>query len=459
MKLTIKKILEICDGKLLSGSEEVVIENYSKDTRTLQPNDCYVGIKGENFDGNKYYMEARKKGACACILDSFSGNLDEVLDYPILLVSNTIEVLGKLASYVRSHAGIPVVAVTGSVGKTSTKDMIASVLSEKYKVLKSPGNLNGQIGLPFNILSLKDEEIMVLEMGMNDFGQIHNLSNIAEPTIGVITNIGTAHIGILGSRENILKAKLEILDGMKENSTLIINGDNDLLATLDLPNYSLVRCGRNEAFDYYVTNIKKSIYGSEFDVVADGQVKTMKLPIMGDVFIQNSLLAIAVGRYFHMTLDEIEQGILKVQLSQNRMEVCHLKQQITLINDTYNSNFEAVESALNILKEYSGIRKIAVLGDILEMEDFSEEIHSRIGRLPILNEIDAIFLAGESSKFIRKSAMESGIPSSKIFYCESNEELNEKLQAFLKPQDTVLLKASHGMAFDKIAENLKKIFS
>ncbi|MBR1679268.1 MAG: UDP-N-acetylmuramoyl-tripeptide--D-alanyl-D-alanine ligase, partial [Bacilli bacterium] len=210
MKLTIKEILKITQGKLLCGDENKQIKTYSKDTRTIQKGDCYVGIKGETFDGNHYYEEAKKSGASACILEHFEGTIQDNETFPIIHVEDSIKAIQRIAAYTREHLNIKVVAVTGSAGKTSTKDAIASVLSKKYKVLKTPGNLNGQIGLPFNILQYQDEEVLVLEMGMNEKGQIDTLSKIAKPDIAVITNVGTAHIGILGSRENILSAKLEI---------------------------------------------------------------------------------------------------------------------------------------------------------------------------------------------------------------------------------------------------------
>jgi len=458
LKLNIKKILEICDGSLLCGSDSIIIENYSKDTRTIQKGDCYIGIRGESFDGNKYWLDAKEKGAVACILDSYEGLVKDFENFPIILVKDSVKAIQDLATYVRENTNIPVVAITGSVGKTSTKDMIASVLSEKYKVLKSPGNLNGQIGLPLNILSLKDEEIMVLEMGMNDFGQIKKLSHIAKPNIAVITNIGTAHIGLLGSRENILKAKLEILEGMEPGSTIILNKDNDILSTLNLPDYNVITCGMNKPADIFAQNIERKINESKFEVKENGKMETFQLPIMGDVFLTNSLLAIAVGRALNLSIEEIKKGLSKVELSGNRMEVTTLKNNITLINDTYNSNFEAVVSALNILKDYLGKRKIAVLGDILEMEAYEEEIHRKIGSLEVLESLDAIFLTGSASKYIYEEALKREVLKDKVFYYETNELLIDQLLSYIKLEDTVLLKASHGMDFSKIAEKMKKIF-
>ena len=454
MKLTIEKIVEICKGALLCGNPNLEIISYSKDTRTLKRGDCYVGIKGESFDGNKFWKEALEKGASACILDSFEGKLDDDSKDTIILVQDTVKAIQDLATYVRENLNIPVIAITGSVGKTSTKDMIAAVLEEKYKVLKSPGNLNGQIGLPLNILSYKDEDVMVLEMGMNDFGQIKKLSLIAKPTIAVITNIGTAHIGLLGSRENILKAKLEILEGMPKNSPLIINDDNDLLSSVSLKN-PIIRCSIEKKADFQAEKIEVEKEKTQFEVFYKNEKTKIALPLMGKIFVSNALLAIAVGSLLSISMLQIKHGLESLNKDQNHMKFLSLKNNITLIDDTYNSNFEAVESALKTLLKYPGKRHIAVLGDILELEEFSEEIHRKIGSLQELLELDALFLQGNASKYILESAMENQMNSHKIFYFESQESLVEELKQMMQAGDVILLKASNSMHFDHITKSLQ----
>lgn len=456
MKLTVRKILDICKGSLICGNLDLEITHYSKDTRNIQVGDCYVGIQGETFNGNLFWRDAKEKGACACIVDSFSDTLDDEEDFTIIQVSDSIKALQDLATYVREQLDIPVVAITGSAGKTTTKDMIASLLSEKYKVLKTPGNLNGQIGLPFNILEWNGEEVMVLEMGMNDFGQMDILTRIAKPTIAVITNIGTAHIGILGSRENILKAKLEILHGMKEGSDLIINADNDLLKSLDLPNYKLHSCGMKNQVEYFAKDVHFSSNQSSYTLVFGSKETSITIPVMGEVFVLNSLLACCVGDLLGLTLDEIKRGLGNVCLSNHRMEIIKCKHEITLINDSYNANFEAVESALNILKAYDGRRKIAVLGDILEMEDWSEKIHRKIGSLSVLKDCDRIYLCGDSTKYIQDEAIKNGFLESHIFHFENTSLLKEQILQDLLEGDTILVKASKAMHFQELAEELKK---
>ncbi len=455
MKLAIKDIVKVCHGRLLCGSMDTVIESYSKDTRTIQKGDCYIGIKGENFNGNDYYLEAKEKGAIACILDSFDEkNLLE--DYPIVLVDDSVEALQNLARYVRSKLSATVVAVTGSAGKTSTKDMIATVLSQKYSVLKSPGNLNGQIGLPFTLLSWKGEDIVVLEMGMNDFGQMSKLTSIARPQIAVFTNIGTAHIGILGSRENILKAKLEILEGMDQGSTLVINNDNDLLSKLDLENYKIVTCGIKNQSDFQATDVHFDIGKSSYQLKWKDDPYGVVIPVMGEVFVLNSLLAIAVANIFHVEKESIQKSFQQIELSGNRMRIVSLRKDITLIDDSYNSNLEAVTSALQILKDYKGKRKIAVLGDILEMENFKEEIHRKVGALPVLKEINQIYLCGDATKYIMDSAIQNGYDKDKIYHFDSTLELKNHLEDSLEEGDTILVKASRDMHFKELAQDLEK---
>ena len=230
-QIKIEDILKVTNGKLIIGDKNLICENFSKDTRNIQKGDIYIGIKGETFDGSTFWKQALENGASTVIVENIDfsqENLKQFQGKNIIEVENTLEALYAIARYKRSLYDIPVIAITGSVGKTSTKDIVANVVSQKYKTLKTVGNNNNNIGLPFTILKLKDEEAMVLEMGMNHFGEISLLTSIAKPTICVITNIGTSHIGNLGSRENILKAKLEILEGSK-NPKIIINNDNDLL--------------------------------------------------------------------------------------------------------------------------------------------------------------------------------------------------------------------------------------
>lgn len=442
MKLTVKKILEITKGQLITGDENLEIESYSKDTRTIKKNDCYIGIIGETFDGNLFWEDAKEKGACACLLDSFEGKIEEKDPFTIILVSDTIAAIQALAHYVRIESHAKVVAITGSAGKTSTKDMIASVLEEKYKILKTPGNLNGQIGLPLNILAYKDEPVWVLEMGMNDFGQLKELSSIASPDVAVITNIGTAHIGILGSRENILKAKLEILEGMNDRGVLVLNGDNDLLKTVKT-DLKQVTFGLESGNDIVATDIKMD--GEK--TICKIENNEIEIPVMGEVFVYNALAAYAVGKLFSLTPEEIKNGIASFQMSNNRMNTIKTAK-FTIINDTYNANPDSVKSAIKTLGTFKN-RKVAILGDMLELGENEKKYHQEIGEF--CNEkIDVLITIGVLSK-----NMFDKFTKEKYFF-KTNEEAETKLKDILKQDDVILVKASHSMKLDTIVNFLKE---
>ena len=442
MKLTVKKILEITKGQLITGDENLEIESYSKDTRTIKKNDCYIGIKGETFDGNLFWEDAKEKGACACLLDSFERKIEEKDPFTIILVSDTIAAIQALAHYVRIESHAKVVAITGSAGKTSTKDMIASVLEEKYKILKTPGNLNGQIGLPLNILAYKDEPVWVLEMGMNDFGQLKELSSIASPDVAVITNIGTAHIGILGSRENILKAKLEILKGMNDRGVLVLNGDNDLLKTVKT-DLKQVTFGLESGNDIVATDIK--MVGEK--TICKIENNEIEIPVMGEVFVYNALAAYAVGKLFSLTPEEIKNGIASFQMSNNRMNTIKTTK-FTIINDTYNANPDSVKSAIKTLGTFKN-RKVAILGDMLELGENEIKYHQEIGEF--CNEkIDVLITIGVLSKnMFDKFTKEK-------YYFKTNKEAETKLKDILKQDDVILVKASHSMKLDTIVNFLKE---
>lgn len=283
-QIYIKDIIEQTNGKLIVGNKEDICINFSKDTRNINKDDTYIGIKGEKFDGNLFWQQALEKGAKTVIVEGINFSQEDISknkDKNIILVTNTLEALYKIAKYKRSLYNIPVIAITGSVGKTSTKDIIANVVSQKYKTLKTEGNNNNNIGLPLTILKLKDHEALVIEMGMNHLKEISLLTNIAKPTISVITNIGTSHIGNLGSRENILKAKLEILEGM-ENPKLVINNDNDLLNKWNKEentNIKVYTYGIENISDMMAKDININDNGSEFDCLFNNEILHINVPI------------------------------------------------------------------------------------------------------------------------------------------------------------------------------------
>ena len=436
----------------------VDIENVTIDTRKVEKGSCFIGIKGEKTDGNLLYKNAFEAGASLVILEYFDES-PENINYlkennkSVIIVPSTIEALGLLAKLKRSEFFSPVVAVTGSAGKTSTKDMIYSVLKEKYKVHKTIGNQNNHIGLPLTILSLdKDNEVLVLEMGMNHIKEISYLTNIAKPDVAVITNVGTAHIGNLGSRENILKAKLEILEGLNPNGTVIINNDNDLLHKWYLENkdnYKIITIGINEVSDYMPVIIEKGEWGTTFSC----KNTIYKVPVGGDHFIYNALSAIAVANLFNVSTKEIQDGIINFELSSNRMSVS-VTEGITLIDDSYNANFDSMSYAIKYLASLPG-RSIAVLGSMKELGKFSECLHRKIGALVAKEKIDILITVGDEAKFINEEAINNGYNKDTSYHFETNKEAIAFINSIKRSEDNILVKASNSLNFKEIVDNIK----
>ena len=459
--LSIKNIIEVTKGKLLVGNEEYICKSYSKDTRTIKNGDCYIGIKGENFDGNIFWEKALENGASTVIVQNVEiedEKLKKWADKNIIKVEDTLEALYSLARYKRSLYDIPVIAITGSVGKTSTKDIVANVVSKKYKTLKTEGNNNNNIGLPFTIFRLQDEEVAVLEMGMNHFGEISLLSSIANPTICIITNIGTSHIGNLGSRENILKAKLEILEGNKKKA-VIVNNDNDLLHKWqkeNKENYNIKTYGIKEQSDIVAKDIKLEENKSTFTCKINNLEEKINVPVGGEHFILNALCAITVGEVLKIEEDKIKEGIESFELTKKRMDIVELKNGIKIINDAYNASLESMTASLKVLSEFKE-RKIAVLGDMFELGDFSEELHRKVGKEVVKNNVDILIACGENAKYIADVAKEK-MSKENIYYLENKEEIEPLLEKIVKNNDVILFKASNGMGFYKIAERLVKLW-
>ena len=459
-KITVQDIINITNGELITGDINLICETFSKDSRNINPQDTYIGIKGEKFDGNLFWKQALESGATCVIVENIDftqKDKEEFKNKTIIKVKNTLEALYEIAKFKRNLYNIPVIAITGSVGKTSTKDIVANVVSKKYKTLKTMGNNNNNIGLPFTILRLKDHEAMVLEMGMNHFGEIKLLTSIAKPDVCIITNIGTSHIGNLGSRENILKAKLEILEG-NPKAKVIINNDNDLLHKWYKENkekYNITTYGIKNQSDFNAKNIILAQNGSEFICNINKEDEKIRVPVGGEHFVLNSLCAIAVGNYLNVTTTDIREGIEGFELTKKRMDIKELKNGVKIINDAYNASFESMKATLNYLSEFNENRKIAVLGDMFELGDFSKELHEKVGNEVVKNNIDILICNGENSKYIISKAEEKGMKKENIYYFENREEILELIEKIAKRGDIILFKASNGMKFFELANRIE----
>ena len=452
--MKIKDILKVIDGKLLYGDLDKELENFSKDTRTINQGDVYIGIKGETFDGNTFYKNAFENGADVAIVDNKELNYEIYEGKSIILVNDSVEALGKLAHYKRMQYNIPVIAVTGSVGKTSTRDIIYSVLSKKFNILKTDGNYNNNIGLPLTILRLKDHNMMVLEMGMDKFGEIEYLSNIASPTHAVITNVGTAHIGNLGSRENIMKAKLEIISGMNKDGKLYLNNDNDLLnehLNEIKEKINVITIGIDNNSDYMATDIILDAFESSFKI----DNKDFKINVGGKAFVYNSLMGYSLGKEFNLTDEEIYDALVNIKLTENRLEKLIGKKNETIINDTYNASYDSIKNAVELLSKANYKRKILVLGDVLELGEYDKEMHEKIANEILKYSFDKIILVGNSVKYI-KDVLEKNKYNADIYMFQKENETYELLDNMLEKNDIILLKASHGINLINVVNHLKK---
>lgn len=458
--ILVKDIIRICKGKLICGNEEEICENFSKDTRQINEGDIYLGIKGEKFNGSIFYKDAFANGAKGCILQDIEIIEDEINTYKdkfIIIVENVVKALQELATYKRSLYNIPVIGITGSVGKTSTKDIIASVMSTKYKVLKTEGNYNNEIGLPLTILKLKGHNAMVLEMGMSAFGEISLLTEIAKPTTAVITIIGSSHIGELGSRENILKAKLEILEGLDNKGALIINNDNDLLNLWNKDNndnHKHITYGIENKSILNAKNINIMEEKSSFEISIDNKNYKVKIPVSGKHFVYNALAAIAVGLENNIDMQDIIKGISNFSLTKRRMEIIKNNRNITIINDCYNASYESIKAALEYLNSLTAKRKIAVLGDVLELGEFSKEMHQKIGEEVINNKIDILITVGKEARTIADTVINRNTKI-QVHAFNNNVEAINLLKEQMKEEDVMLVKASNGMHFEEIVEGIK----
>lgn len=457
-KLYVQDVLKKVKGEILCGNANEEIEEVSIDTRTIKKGDTYYGLRGENTDGSIYCKDAINKGAKICFIQENIFTKEELEKYSktatVVLVENVEDTLLETARIKRSLYDIPVIGITGSVGKTSTKNVIAEVMAQKFNVQKTQGNHNNRIGVPLTIMGLKDHDALIVEMGMNHFGEISELTEVAKPTLCVISNIGTSHIGNLGSRENILKAKLEILEGLKENGTLVINNDNDLLNEWNKQNtkYNVIGVGIENKSDINAINIHEEEEKNTFTAIIGKEELNVTVPVIGNHFIYNAMCAIAVGKILEIEEEKILQGIQEFELTKDRMEIIKIKNNITIINDCYNANLDSMSAGIEALSKTKGNKKVAVLGDMLELGEYSEKLHKQVGAEVVRNNIDILITVGKEAKNIANIAKEK----IEVYEFYENEEAIKKLKEILNNGDVVLVKASNGMHFAEIIETLKK---
>ncbi len=448
MELSLREIINFCGGTLLSGDENTVIKGISTDTRTISGDMLFIPLKGESFDGHNFIDAAVEKGAAA-VLTQYEGNYT----VPAIKVEDTRLAMGKIAAFYLKKLNIPTVAITGSVGKTTTKDMVASVLGKHFNVWKTQGNLNNDIGVPLTIFSLlPTHTAAVIEMGMNHFEEISYLTNIVRPDIALITNVGVSHIENLGSREGILKAKCEIFEGLKKGGTAIVNGDNDMLATLKGSREDLVFFGTSPEFDVYADNIKeKGIEGIDCTIRKGDISFDVSIHIPGRHMVSNALAAASTGFALGLSPQEIKAGIEDFEPTKMRMDIIRTPK-LTIINDVYNSNPVSAMAAVDVLACSEG-KTCAILGDMFELGDFAPSLHFELGQYTAKKNIDEIICIGEISKSIYEGA--KSVRENNIHYFLTQEEFFTRLKDIISDNMTVLVKASRGMHFENTVDKLK----
>ena len=451
LNLTLKEIAQLADGKLNNDKfEDVVINDVSIDTRTLDQGDLYIPIIGENFDGHKFIDSAIMKNAKAIFSEQGKFVKD---DFPIIYVNDTTEALQEFSSKYRQSLDIKIIAITGSNGKTSTKDLISKILEEKYIVSKTIGNLNNHIGLPLTLLKFnKDTNIGVVEMGTDGFGQIEVLSKIARPDIAIITNIGDSHLEALKTKENIVKEKLHIIDYLAEDGVFYYNLDDPILTSeYNKLNKKIrdISFGKDPKADYRLNIIESNNKGSLFTLNDD----FYNLSLIGKHQVYNASVAIAVAEEMGIEEDKIKLALLENEASSMRTELMNMNG-FDILNDSYKSNPQSLITALDTLTILDGYRnKIAILGDMLELGENEEELHRNIGRQVDPDKLDYLLLFGPLSKYIYDESVKV-MGENRVFYFDNKDKLVDKAKYIIKKGDIVLVKASRSMHLEEIIESL-----
>lgn len=457
MKLTLSEIAGICQGLLYNSLGTEIVSGVTIDSRQVKPGDLYVPIKGEKFDGHQFIAAAGKNGAVAAFCEQQQADLVQDLNLPVIIVESALQAMQELAAWYLKQTKARVVAITGSVGKTSTKDMVAAVLQTKFKVLANKGNLNTEIGLPLTLFALKPEvDYAVLEMGMRGPGQITELTEIAPPFIGVLINVGESHIELLGSQEAIATAKGELLAALPAQGWAILNGDDPLVRSQSSRSAApLIYYGFSSQADLQVT-------ATDLEQLSDGRVRFMlkigseqtlvTLAAPGQHNVKNALAAAAVGYSLGLTGSEIAFGLSQVDLTPMRCQVLETPRGYRVINDTYNACYDSMRAGLDLLASLKeeGNRSIAVLGDMLELGDNCIPAHRRVGQYVVESGVDYLITVGTRSRQIANGAVSNGLLTDHVRSVPDTDSAVEVLRSLVQATDVILVKGSRSMQMEKV---------
>ena len=453
--MSLGKITEACGGIFHGTLEEqaYVVESITTDSRQAEKGCLFVAIPGERVDGHDFIPSVFEKGALAVISERELENPAG----PYIQVESSLEAVKGIAAYYREQLDIKVVGITGSVGKTSTKEVIASVLAQKYNVLKTLGNFNNELGLPLTVFRLRDEhQVAVLEMGISHFGEMHRLAKIARPDICVITNIGQCHLEFLKNRDGVLRAKTEIFDFMKEDGSIVLNGDDDKLAQIqEAKGIRPIFFGTESGRSVYADHIENlGLKGVQCRIHVDDKSVSVRIPIPGHHMVMNALAAAAVGHQLGLTMEEIKAGIEQLEAVSGRFHIIE-NGRLQIIDDCYNANPVSMKASLDVLCDAKG-RRVAILGDMGELGENEAQLHAEVGAHASGNHIDLLICTGTVSIHMAEAAVADG-GCGEVLQVPTLDALLTCLPSLIEPDDTVLVKASHFMHFEKVVEKLEKL--
>lgn len=453
--MSLGKITEACGGIFHGTLEEqaYVVESITTDSRQAEKGCLFVAIPGERVDGHDFIPSVFEKGALAVISERELENPAG----PYIQVESSLEAVKGIAAYYREQLDIKVVGITGSVGKTSTKEVIASVLAQKYNVLKTLGNFNNELGLPLTVFRLRDEhQVAVLEMGISHFGEMHRLAKIARPDICVITNIGQCHLEFLKDRDGVLRAKTEIFDFIKEDGSIVLNGDDDKLAQIqEAKGIRPIFFGTESGRSVYADHIENlGLKGVQCRIHVDDKSVSVLIPIPGHHMVMNALAAAAVGHQLGLTMEEIKAGIEQLEAVSGRFHIIE-NGRLQIIDDCYNANPVSMKASLDVLCDAKG-RRVAILGDMGELGENEAQLHAEVGAHASGNHIDLLICTGTVSSHMAEAAVADG-GCGEVLQVPTLDALLTCLPSLIEPDDTVLVKASHFMHFEKVVEKLEKL--
>lgn len=454
--------MNVTGGELLQGDPGGCFCRFIIDSRQAKGEELFFPLQGEKENGHRYIIHALNNGASGSLIEKRFLSDFYSAGFPggkvVIVVDESLRCLQELARYHREKFSLPVIAVTGSNGKTTTKDFISSVLSIRYNVFKTEGNLNNHIGLPLMLLNLKKEhQVAVVEMGMSAPGEISLLASLAKPVLGVITNIGEAHLGLLGSKENIARAKGELLDAIGAEGKVFLNGDDPFLRRMGKKyKGESFFYGFQEGVNLRALNSVCDDFGSRFEVIfPDNNVETFRIPLMGRHNVYNALAAISLGLEFSLGIEEIKDGLSKSAVTGMRMEKKLSRRGFWVINDSYNANPTSMKAALQTLKETAGKgMSVAVLGDMLELGAAAEEEHLKVGEYSAELDIDYLITVGSMGRIIARGARNAGLPPSRVITAVNHREALDYLDSLHLTGSFILIKGSRGMRMETIAKEL-----